>query len=150
VAPRDEIIPAADLAARLAALDGWHGATTGISKTYTISYDAAIQAVGEIGQAAIELEHRPDIDIRWDRLTVYLTTHTAGDVVTELDFLLAERIDQITVAHGATTATNQKLGFAGSPSLSVDAPDGGIGNSGNAYFPAAGYPAAIASAAAQN
>ena len=56
--------------------------------------------------AAIELEHRPDIDIRWDRLTVYLTTHTAGDVVTELDFLeLAARIDQITAAHGGATAT---------------------------------------------
>lgn len=107
MAPRDEIIPAADLVARLATFDGWHGSTMGISKTYAIDYDEAIQAVGAIGLAAVELEHRPDIDIRWDKLTVYLTTHTAGDVVTELDFLLAERIDQITAAHGATTATRR-------------------------------------------
>lgn len=105
MAPRHEILTAADLDARLAALDGWYGTTAGISKVYAVGYDAAIEAVSEIGVAAIELEHRPDIDIRWDRLTVYLTTHTAGDVVTELDFLLAARIDQITAAHGGATAT---------------------------------------------
>jgi 4a-hydroxytetrahydrobiopterin dehydratase len=105
LAPRDEIITAADLGARLAALDGWHGTTDRISKVYAIGYDAAIEAVSEIGVAAIELEHRPDIDIRWDRLTLHLTTHTAGDVVTELDFLLLARLDQIAAAHGGTTAT---------------------------------------------
>jgi 4a-hydroxytetrahydrobiopterin dehydratase len=107
LAPRDEIITAADLDGRLADLDGWHGTTAGISKVYAIGYDAAIRAVAQIGQAAIELEHRPDLDIRWDRLTVYLTTHTAGDVVTELDFLLLTRIDQIAAAYGATAATGQ-------------------------------------------
>jgi 4a-hydroxytetrahydrobiopterin dehydratase len=42
-----------------------------------------------------------DIDIRWDQLTVYLTTHTAGDVITELDFLLLARMDAIAAIHGA-------------------------------------------------
>jgi 4a-hydroxytetrahydrobiopterin dehydratase len=82
-------------------MEGWHGNTTGISKTYSVGYDTAIRIVGEIGQTAIELEHRPDIDIRWDRLTVYLTTHTAGDVVTELDFLLLSRIDTVAATYGA-------------------------------------------------
>ncbi len=75
--------------------------TTGISKDYRIDYDTAIRITGEIGQAAIELEHRPDIDIRWDLLRIFLTTHTARDVVTELDFLLAARIDAIAAAYGA-------------------------------------------------
>ena len=101
MAPRDQIITAAELSARLTPLEGWQGDTTGISKTYSVGYDTAIQIVGEVGQAAVELEHRPDIDIRWDRLTVYLTTHTAGDVVTELDFLLLARIDAIAAAYGA-------------------------------------------------
>lgn len=101
MAPRDEIITAAELPGRLTALERWHGGTAGISKTYSIDYDTAIHVVGEIGQAAIELEHRPDIDIRWDQLTVYLTTHTAGDVVTELDFLLIARIDAIAARYGA-------------------------------------------------
>lgn len=100
MAARDEIITAAELPGRLASLGGWHGDTSGISKAYAVGYDDAIRIVGEIGQAAIELEHRPDIDIRWDRLTVYLTTHTAGDVVTELDFLLLARIDAIVAKYG--------------------------------------------------
>ncbi len=101
MAPRDEIIPAGALSARLAALEGWHGDTSGIRRTYVIGYDDAIGAVAEIGEAAIELEHRPDIDIRWAGLTVYLTTHTAGDVVTELDFLTVARVDDIAARHGA-------------------------------------------------
>ena len=101
MAPRDEVITAGQLSERLAGLEGWHGDTSGISKDYRVEYDTAIQIVAEIGKAAVELEHRPDIDIRWDRLHVFLTTHTAGDVVTELDFLLAARIDAIAAGHGA-------------------------------------------------
>ncbi len=101
MAPRDEIITAGRLRDRLAALEGWRGDTAGISKDYRIDYDTAIRITGEIGQAAVELEHRPDIDIRWDRLRIFLTTHTARDVVTELDFLLAARIDAIAAAYGA-------------------------------------------------
>lgn len=83
------------VAAKLAERDGWQGDTSKIEKIYTVDYDTAIRIVGEIGQAAIELEHRPDIDIRWDALRIEMTTHTAGDVVTDLDFLLADRIDDI-------------------------------------------------------
>jgi 4a-hydroxytetrahydrobiopterin dehydratase len=92
-----------DVRSRLAQLDGWTGDTRGIEKTYDVGYDDAIGIVAEIGKAAIELEHRPDIDIRWDRLHIAMTTHTAGDVVTALDFLTAERIDAIAAEHGATT-----------------------------------------------
>ncbi|GAA4232938.1 4a-hydroxytetrahydrobiopterin dehydratase [Streptosporangium album] len=89
---------------RLDALDGWDGDVHQISKTFAVSYDSAIQIVTDIGAAAKELEHRPDIDIRWDRLRIAMTTHTAGDVVTELDFLLATRIDRIAEKYGAVTA----------------------------------------------
>ncbi len=100
MALRDEVVPASELAERLAGREGWHGDTAGISKDYRVDYDTAIQIVTEIGKTAIELAHRPDIDIRWDRLHVFLTTHTAGDVVTELDFELAQRIDGIVAGHG--------------------------------------------------
>jgi 4a-hydroxytetrahydrobiopterin dehydratase len=53
VAPRDEIITAADLPRRLASLEGWHGDTTAISKAYAVGYDTAIRIVEQIGQAAI-------------------------------------------------------------------------------------------------
>lgn len=101
MALRDQVISTAELAKRLEGLDGWHGDTRGLQKTYTIAYDDAIRAVAEIGRAAIELEHRPDIDIRWAGMTVRLTTHTAGDMVTELDFATLARVDEIAARHGA-------------------------------------------------
>ena len=101
MAPRHEVITPDQLSRRLGGLEGWSGDTSGISKDYSVDYDTSVRVVTEIGKAAIELEHRPDIDIRWDRLHVFLTTHTAGDVVTELDFLLVARIDAIATSYGA-------------------------------------------------
>jgi 4a-hydroxytetrahydrobiopterin dehydratase len=79
---------------------GWSGDTAQISQAFAVDYDTAIRIVTEVGAVAIELEHRPDIDIRWDVLRFAMTTHTAGDVVTELDFQLAERINTIAASHG--------------------------------------------------
>lgn len=95
-------LPAEEVARRLASI-GWSGDTRQISKSYSIDYDSAMRAVAEIAQVAIELEHRPDIDIRWDFLRITMTTHTSGDVVTELDFLLATRINEIVEKHGDAT-----------------------------------------------
>ncbi|HEX4832872.1 MAG TPA: 4a-hydroxytetrahydrobiopterin dehydratase [Trebonia sp.] len=95
MALRDEIITAADLPERLAALPGWQGDTTGISKDYPIGWDSAVQMAAAAGPLAVELEHRPDMDIRWTGLRVFLTTHTAGDVVTELDLVTAARLDTL-------------------------------------------------------
>jgi 4a-hydroxytetrahydrobiopterin dehydratase len=95
MAPRHEVLTPEQVSERLGRLGGWYGGTSGISKDYNVDYDTAIKIVAEIGKAAIELEHRPDINISWDRLHVSMTTHTAGDVVTELDFLLVTRIDAI-------------------------------------------------------
>jgi 4a-hydroxytetrahydrobiopterin dehydratase len=89
----------------LAERAGWTGDTAQIEKTFEVNYDQAIEIVAEVGKAAIELEHRPDIDIRWDRLRFAMTTHTAGDVVTELDFLLVDRIDAVATKHGATSVS---------------------------------------------
>jgi 4a-hydroxytetrahydrobiopterin dehydratase len=80
---------------------GWSGTTAEIHRTFEVEYDTAMRIVAEIAVAAVELEHRPDIDIRWNRLHIQMTTHTAGDVVTELDFATAERINAIAAAHGA-------------------------------------------------
>jgi 4a-hydroxytetrahydrobiopterin dehydratase len=95
VALRDQVISAADLPARLAALPGWTGGTSGISKDYPVGWDAAVRVVASVGPLAAELEHRPDMDVRWTGLRVFLTTHTAGDVVTELDLVTASRLDAL-------------------------------------------------------
>ncbi len=58
------------------------------------SFPAAIVAVVDIAKIAEELEHHPDIDIRWRTVTFRLTTHSDGGV-TERDITLATRIDEI-------------------------------------------------------
>lgn len=55
----------------------------------------------QIASLAVEMAHRPDLDIRWTGLRVFMTTHTAGDVVTELDLAMAARLDVIAAARGA-------------------------------------------------
>jgi 4a-hydroxytetrahydrobiopterin dehydratase len=50
---------------------------------------AFVNAVGALAEAA---DHHPDIDIRFDTVTLRLTTHSAGGL-TARDFALAEAID---------------------------------------------------------
>ncbi|RPK59983.1 pterin-4-alpha-carbinolamine dehydratase [Streptomyces sp. ADI95-17] len=42
-----------------------------------------------------------DIDLRWDTIRFGITTHDAGHKLTDSDFDLAKRIDEIAAAHGA-------------------------------------------------
>jgi 4a-hydroxytetrahydrobiopterin dehydratase len=44
------------------------------------------------GLAAEAMDHHPDIDIRWNTVTLALSTHSVG-ALTELDRDLAVRID---------------------------------------------------------
>lgn len=55
----------------------------------------AVALAAKIGPLAVELAHCPDLDIRWNGLHVFMTTHTARDVVTELDLAMAARLDAI-------------------------------------------------------
>jgi 4a-hydroxytetrahydrobiopterin dehydratase len=48
-----------------------------------------VNAVGALAEAA---DHHPDIDIRWNTVTLRLATHSAGGI-TEKDLALAARID---------------------------------------------------------
>lgn len=63
-------------------------------------FPTAIRIVDEIAVKAEELNHHPDIDIRWRTLHLTLTTHDAGGL-TDLDHRLAAIIDEIAAKHGA-------------------------------------------------
>lgn len=60
----------------------------------------AIRIVDEVAVIAEQMEHHPDIDIRWRKLTFALSTHSAKGV-TQLDIELAHRIEEIAAEHGA-------------------------------------------------
>ena len=62
---------------------------------------AAIRIVAEAAEVAEEMNHHPDIDIRWRTTSWLLTTHDAGGL-TQLDIEQAHRIIDIARRHGVT------------------------------------------------
>jgi 4a-hydroxytetrahydrobiopterin dehydratase len=55
-------------------------------------FDAAIKFVNRVARAAENANHHPDIDIRWNKVTLVLSTHSDGGL-TQKDFDLARKID---------------------------------------------------------
>jgi 4a-hydroxytetrahydrobiopterin dehydratase len=53
--------------------------------------------VNRVASLADELNHHPDIDIRYTAVLLTLSTHSAGGL-TELDLKVAERVDFATSA----------------------------------------------------
>lgn len=81
-----------EIGRQLADLPGWSGDRTHVRRTYEApDFPAAILLVDEIARDAEEMDHHPDIDIRWRSVTFALSTHSAGGV-TQLDIELAHRI----------------------------------------------------------
>jgi 4a-hydroxytetrahydrobiopterin dehydratase len=91
-----------DLTIRISRLNGWEGDGSEIRRTYQApSFPAAIELVTAAARIAEEMNHHPDIDIRYRKVTFAVCTHSAG-AVTELDTDLAARVDAAAAALGAT------------------------------------------------
>ena len=58
------------------------------------SFLAAIELVQRVALVAEELNHHPDIDIRWTSVIFMVTTHSTG-TLTQLDVNLTQRIDAL-------------------------------------------------------
>jgi 4a-hydroxytetrahydrobiopterin dehydratase len=54
----------------------------------------ALEYVNAVGALAEEANHHPDIDIRWNKVTLRLSTHSAGGI-TAADLDMARRIDAL-------------------------------------------------------
>jgi 4a-hydroxytetrahydrobiopterin dehydratase len=90
---RPEKLTDDEVTAALAGLPGWERAGDEIVKTYErASFPAAIAFVVRIGFFAEAADHHPDLDIRWRKVRVALTTHDAGGL-TVLDVQLAQQIE---------------------------------------------------------
>ena len=85
----------AKVESELKKLDGWKFERDFITKTFEFkTFMAGIKFVDDVAQIAEEEEHHPDIDIRYNKVRLLLSTHSKGGL-TELDFGLAERIDTL-------------------------------------------------------
>src|SRR3954452_21103449 len=84
-----------DVQSALAHLPGWGRAGDEIEKTYECaSFPDAIAFVVRIGFLAEAANHHPDLDIRWRKVRVALTTHDAGGL-TPKDIDLAGAIELV-------------------------------------------------------
>jgi 4a-hydroxytetrahydrobiopterin dehydratase len=78
---------------RLLALSGWSRDGDAIGRTFKFdSFPEAIAFVDRVAELAEAANHHPDIDIRYDRVMLALSTHSEGGI-TAKDTDLAARID---------------------------------------------------------
>lgn len=76
-------------------LDNWQLKDEKIRKTYEFEdFVAAMGFVIEVAQLAEEVGHHPDIEIRYNKVVLSLTTHDEGGI-TEKDVRLAREIEEM-------------------------------------------------------
>jgi len=71
---------------------GWERRGTEIRRTWSFpDFRAAMAFVNRVADLAEAANHHPDIDVRYSKVTLVLSTHDAGGL-TARDFELAEKI----------------------------------------------------------
>ena len=71
----------------------WKKTGGNIVRTYPFEdFVGAIKFVSAVAKLAEKACHHPDIDIRWNKVTLALSTHSEGGL-TEKDFALAKKLD---------------------------------------------------------
>ena len=89
------LLPQTELDQLLAGLESWQQRANEITRTFTLpSFPAALMFASAVGQLAERADHHPDILIIYRKVTLTLSTHSAGGL-TEKDFSLAAQIDAI-------------------------------------------------------
>jgi 4a-hydroxytetrahydrobiopterin dehydratase len=79
----------------LASLGGWQRNGNAIQRVFRFpDFKAAMQFVNKIADAAEKANHHPDIDIRYNTVTMALVSHDSGGV-TQRDVRMAGTINKI-------------------------------------------------------
>lgn len=93
--PRPNKLSDVEIQRALGGLPGWTRRNDALGKTFAFDHFIdGIAFVNAIATAADRMDHHPDIDIRYTKVSITLATHSAGGI-TELDLRLAEQIEQI-------------------------------------------------------
>ncbi|MGD0997773.1 MAG: 4a-hydroxytetrahydrobiopterin dehydratase [Thermoleophilia bacterium] len=76
-------------------LNGWQAQGEAITRTFQLrDFARAIDFVNAVAEMADDANHHPDIDIRFNKVKINLTTHSVGGL-TRSDIELAAGIDAI-------------------------------------------------------
>ena len=90
-----DILTGADLKQELKRVPEWEHEKKYIERTFEFDeFMQAVDFVNAVAEIAEEEEHHPDIDIRFNKVRLVLSTHSEGGV-TEVDIDLAEKIDTL-------------------------------------------------------
>jgi len=96
------VAPLADdeIATGLKRLPGWSRTGDEIEKVYELdSFPGAVSFVTRVGFLAEQADHHPDLDIRWRKVRVALSTHSEGGI-TAKDLALAAEIEAVAPGEG--------------------------------------------------
>src|SRR5262249_29054266 len=73
----------------------WQIRDKAIQRTFEFpDFKAAMNFVNKVAEAAEQANHHPDIDIRYNKVTMALISHDSGGV-TERDVQMASKINQV-------------------------------------------------------
>jgi 4a-hydroxytetrahydrobiopterin dehydratase len=73
----------------------WTGTTAKLSRSIEFDgFSTAVEFINRIAPRCEELDHHPDLALRWRWVDVELSTHSAGGV-TDLDLTLADIVDEV-------------------------------------------------------
>lgn len=90
-----EKLQESEVAARLKELSGWNLEKGELEREFTFkNFAEAMKFVNAVAERAEAANHHPDIDIRWNKVRLRLSTHSKGGL-TDLDFALAAEIDSL-------------------------------------------------------
>ena len=88
-------LPTKQIKLHLQAIPNWSKRAKTILRTFKFEgFLIGIEFVNRIAKRAQKLNHHPDIDIRFNQVTLTLTTHDEGGI-TEKDFTLAKQCDEV-------------------------------------------------------
>ena len=66
-----------------------------LTKTFAFDRFAdGIRFIDRLARIADDMNHHPDIDVRYTKVTIMLSTHDAGGI-TQADLRLAEKIEMV-------------------------------------------------------
>ena len=89
------VLTDAEIQQALTSLSGWQRNGEAIQRVFRFpDFKAAMQFVNKVAEKAEQANHHPDIDIRYNTITMALVSHDSGGV-TQRDVRMAETINKI-------------------------------------------------------
>lgn len=90
-----DLLNSQDIKDWLKKLPEWELEKKHIERTFEFDdFSQAIDFINSVAEIAEEEDHHPDMDIRYNKVRIELSTHAEGGL-TDLDFEVAQKVDNL-------------------------------------------------------